>query len=219
MIEQLEPYRLLQAQIGHLSSEVARIESSAEKLRQENQALVAERTKFKEDLIAEHKVALEEANSQIQRIERDLTRVRGVRDELHFELQNRKAREDETIQSAREISEIADSREMRIVALEKEVERYKIQVEAESTQATSESSVDQLLKTIDVLEKQNKILSSELPALEAAFNKAHKQSQKKIMELVEYEDKLNRLQAEVLFRIFKKLMLRKRRLSRNTFPQ
>jgi len=219
VIEQLEPYRLLQAQIGHLSSEVARIESSAEKLRQENQALVAERTKFKEDLIAEHKVALEEANSQIQRIERDLTRVRGVRDELHFELQNRKAREDETIQSAREISEIADSREMRIVALEKEVERYKIQVEAESTQATSESSVDQLLKTIDVLEKQNKILSSELPALEAAFNKAHKQSQKKIMELVEYEDKLNRLQAEVLFRIFKKLMLRKRRLSRNTFPQ
>jgi hypothetical protein len=33
--------------------------------------------------------------------------------------------------------------------------------------------------------------------LEAAFNKAHKHSQKKILELVEYEDKLNRLQAEV----------------------
>lgn len=209
----------MQAQIGHLSTEIARLESSAEKLREENAALVAERTKFKEDLISEHKVALEEANNQIQRIERDLTRVRGVRDELHFELQNRKAREDETIQSAREISEIADSREMRIVALEKKVERYKIQVEAESAQVTSESSVEQLLKTIDVLEKQNKILSSELPALEAAFNKAHKQSQKKIMELVEYEDKLNRLQAEVLSRIFTKLMLRKRRLSRNTFPR
>jgi len=55
---------------------------------------------------------MEEANNQILRIERDLTRVRGVRDELHFEIQNRKAREDETLHSAREISEIADSREV-----------------------------------------------------------------------------------------------------------
>jgi hypothetical protein len=56
---------------------------------------------------------LDEAHNQILRIERDLTRVRGVRDDLHFEIQNRKAREDETLQSAREISEIADSREVR----------------------------------------------------------------------------------------------------------
>jgi hypothetical protein len=41
-------------------------------------------------------------------------------------------------------------------------------------------------------------LSDELPALEMAFNKAHKQSQKKIIELVEYEEKLSRLQAEVV---------------------
>ena len=74
---------------------------------------MAERTKFKEDLIAEHKLAIDEANNQILRIERDLTRVRGVRDELHVEVQNRKAREDETLHSAREISEIADSREVR----------------------------------------------------------------------------------------------------------
>lgn len=74
---------------------------------------MAERTKFKEDLILEHKVALDEAHNQILRIERDLTRVRGVRDELHVEMQNRKAREDETLHSAREISEIADSREVR----------------------------------------------------------------------------------------------------------
>jgi E3 ubiquitin-protein ligase BRE1 len=32
--------------------------------------------------------------------------------------------------------------------------------------------------------------------MEAAFNKAHKQNQRKIMELVEHEDKLNRLYAE-----------------------
>lgn len=111
-IEQSEPYKSLQAQIEHLSSEIARLESSSERLGEENMALVAERTKFKEDLIAEHKLALDEANSQILRIERDLTRVRGVRDELHGEIQNRKAREDETLHSAREISEIADSREV-----------------------------------------------------------------------------------------------------------
>ena len=136
-----------------MSSEIARLESSSERLQEENTALVAERTKFKEDIIAEHKIAIDEANSQIQRIERDLTRVRGVRDELHFEIQNRKVREDETLQSAREISEIADSREMRIVALEKEVERYKIQAEARPIQTNTESSVDQLLQKIDILEK------------------------------------------------------------------
>jgi E3 ubiquitin-protein ligase BRE1 len=111
-IEQSEPYKFLQLQIDHLSSEIARLETSNEKLREENAMLVAERTKFKEDLIAGHKVALDEANGQLLRIERDLTRVRGVRDELHFEMQNRKAREEETLHSAREISEIADSREV-----------------------------------------------------------------------------------------------------------
>jgi len=91
---------------------VSRLEQASENLREENTRLLAERTKFKEDLVAEHKGALDEANSQIQRIEKDLTRVRGVRDDLHFELQNRKTREEETLHSAREISEIADSREV-----------------------------------------------------------------------------------------------------------
>jgi E3 ubiquitin-protein ligase BRE1 len=100
------------AQVEHLGLEVARLESSSQQLREEHTALLTERTKFKEELVAEHKLAIDEANGQILRIERDLTRVRGVRDELHQEIQNRKAREDETLQSAREISEIADSREV-----------------------------------------------------------------------------------------------------------
>ena len=113
-IQQSDSYKSLQAELEHLSTEIARLESTAEKLHEENSTLVSERTKFREDLISEHKVAMDEANNQILRIERDLTRVRGVRDELHFEIQNRKAREDETLQSAREISEIADSREVRL---------------------------------------------------------------------------------------------------------
>jgi E3 ubiquitin-protein ligase BRE1 len=112
-IEQFEPYKLLVAHKDHLSAEIARHEAICERVREENTTLVAERTKFKEDLIAEHKVPLDEANNQLLRIERDLTRVRGVRDELHLELQNRKAHEDDTLHSAREISEIADAREVR----------------------------------------------------------------------------------------------------------
>ena len=100
------------AQVEHLGLEIARLESSSQDLREEHTALLTERTKYKEELLAEHKLAMDEANGQILRIERDLTRVRGVRDELHQEIQNRKAREDETLQSAREISEIADSREV-----------------------------------------------------------------------------------------------------------
>jgi len=42
---------------------------------------------------------------------------------------------------------------MRIVALEKEVERYKVQLEAEPVQETTELSVEQLLQKISVLEK------------------------------------------------------------------
>jgi E3 ubiquitin-protein ligase BRE1 len=111
-VEQSEPYRLLLAEIEHLSNEVSRLEQSSEKLREENTSLLSDRTKFKEDLIAEQKLGLDEANNQVQRIEKDLTRVRAVRDDLHFEVQNRKAREEETLHSAREISELADSREV-----------------------------------------------------------------------------------------------------------
>jgi hypothetical protein len=100
------------AQVEHLGLESARLELSSQQLREEHTALLSERTKYKEELVTEHKLAMDEANGQILRIERDLTRVRGVRDELHQEIQNRKAREDETLQSAREISEIADSREV-----------------------------------------------------------------------------------------------------------
>ncbi len=100
------------AQVEHLGLELARLESSSQHLREEHTALLTERTKYKDELLAEHKLAMDEANGQILRIERDLTRVRGVRDELHQEIQNRKAREDETLQSAREISEIADCREV-----------------------------------------------------------------------------------------------------------
>jgi uncharacterized small protein (DUF1192 family) len=71
-----------------------------------------------------------------------------------MELQNRKMREDETLQSAREISEIADSRERRIAALEKEVARYKAQVEGEGTTSVeTEMSREELVQRIGVLEK------------------------------------------------------------------
>ena len=96
---------------------------------------------------------MDEANNQVLRIERDLTRVRGLRDDLHLELQNRKARENESLQSAREISEIADSGQMRITALEKEVERYKVQLETETVQDGTDVPVAELLRKINVLEK------------------------------------------------------------------
>lgn len=42
---------------------------------------------------------------------------------------------------------------MRIVALEQEVARYKVQIEAEPTQAVTEKSTTELLQKIDTLEK------------------------------------------------------------------
>jgi E3 ubiquitin-protein ligase BRE1 len=111
-VQHTTSYKTLLAQAEHLASEIARLESSNEKLVEENTHLLSERMKFKDDVHAEHKRVIDEANDQIQRLEKDLTRVRGVRDELHHELQNRKSREDETLHSAREISEIADIREV-----------------------------------------------------------------------------------------------------------
>lgn len=108
---------------------------------------------------------------------------------------------------------------MRIVSLEQEVAWYKAQIETDTVPVNNESSKEELLRKIDVLEKRNEILSSELPALEAAFNKAHKQSQKKILELVEYEEKLARLQAEVIILFFTFLNCRKPKLNRNSFQR
>src|SRR5271156_6646480 len=90
-IQQTAVYKTLVSQAERLASEIARLESSNEKLLEEKTNLLSERIKFKDDVNAEHKKAIEEANDHAQRLEKDLTRVRGVRDELHHEVQSRKS--------------------------------------------------------------------------------------------------------------------------------
>jgi len=53
-----------------------------------------------------------------------------------------------------------------------------------------------LLADLEKLRRENDSLKNELPTMEQAFNQAHEQNMRKVMDLVAAEDKLSRLQAE-----------------------
>lgn len=57
-------------------------------------------------------------------------------------------------------------------------------------------SVDELLIRLEKLQKENESLKNELPTMEQAFNQAHEQNMRKVMDLVASEEKVSRLQAE-----------------------
>ena len=71
-------------------------------------------------------------------------------------------------------------------------------VAKELTNGASSSSVDphELQSKILRLEAENDSLKAELPMMEQAFNQAHEQNMRKVMEIASTEDRISRLQAE-----------------------
>lgn len=64
------------------------------------------------------------------------------------------------------------------------------------TNGHAERSSDELLADLERLRRENESLKNELPTMEQAFNQAHEQNMRKVMDLVAAEDKVSRLQAE-----------------------
>ncbi|PUU80507.1 BRE1 E3 ubiquitin ligase-domain-containing protein [Tuber borchii] len=198
-ISKCDAYKNLKVKLEDLATRFNHIEALNKELSERTEHFEAERTKYKEMILAEQHTVISEMQLQLSRTEQDLARVRAARDELIQDQTQRKTREDQKLGSIREVNELAETRASRIVSLEMEAERLRLELDKETlstSQSFTEWGLEELRQKYEQLDKAYKVLTQELPALEQAFKKAHDQASRKVAGIQESEDKMRRLQAE-----------------------
>ncbi|KAJ9665035.1 E3 ubiquitin-protein ligase bre1 [Coniosporium apollinis] len=194
-------FKALKSQHEDVIKRINHLEATNVQLREEAQKLQAERTAYRMQMDEETRNAISEVDSQLSQAEMNLTRIRNSRDELIVEAAMKKAALDEQHMSSDQIKELAGARESRIAALEVEVERLRtqcgeIQPLSADPEALAAMSVEELRTKVSTLEKSYELLNNELPSMQAAWQKAHQLANKKIAEIVSWEEQVQRLTAE-----------------------
>jgi E3 ubiquitin-protein ligase BRE1 len=193
-------YKLLKSQHEDVIKRVNDLEATNMQLREEAQKLQAERTSYRNNMEEESQTNTTDLESQLARAESDLARIRNARDELSAELSVRKGSQEQSQVASESIKELAAARETRITALESEVERLKLQIGESTAAATDEAlqgmSIEELRSKLKTLENQHLLLNNELPSMEAAWKKTKSLAERKVSEIMEWEEQRTRINAE-----------------------
>jgi len=194
-------FKHLKSQHEDVIKRINDLEATNVELRAEAEKLQAERTAHRVQLDTEAQAAISEKELQLTRAENDLARIRTARDELHADVQMRKATQDQERASIGQIKQLATAREDRINALESEVERIRIQLGQSENFTPNQTGVDQIpLEELKAkysnLERQYTMLNQELTSMATAFKKASNAASQKTGNLSELEDKVMRSGAE-----------------------
>ncbi|KAK9459322.1 BRE1 E3 ubiquitin ligase-domain-containing protein [Lipomyces oligophaga] len=188
-----EPYKTLKLRYDETATRTNHLEAMNDMLKRENDKLSSERTEYKDLIAAEYQAINSETESQINRLEIDLARIRTARDDLLAEIAVLKAKDETKLSGLEELKSLAALRDSRIQSLESEVERLKTKFSVDSSSPSASASTSAVMEK---LERENKYLAAELPSMEAAFNQAHRLSTKKVMDILEKDEKYLRLVAE-----------------------
>jgi E3 ubiquitin-protein ligase BRE1 len=177
------------------------LEATNIQLREEAEKYQAERTAYRVQLENEGEILTGELESQLQRVEADLTRIRSARDELLAELSMRKATQDQDRLANEHLKELVGAKEDRITALELEVERLRSRTEEQSCEPTPRPEIDalghdQLKSKYEMMEREFASINNELPALQGAYKRVQALTTKKVMDFSAMEEKLQMLAAE-----------------------
>ncbi|PMD36953.1 BRE1-domain-containing protein [Hyaloscypha variabilis F] len=175
------------------------LEATNIQLREEAEKYQAERTAYRAQIENEAEVVTGELESQLQRLEADLTRIRSTRDELLADLSMRKASSEQDKTSSDHLRELISAKDDRISSLEAEVERLRARAEEESLPPRAEIEaldLQQLRQKYESLERQFEAIERELPGLQTAYKKVQTLSTKKVMDFTALEEKVQILQAE-----------------------
>ena len=194
-------FKHLKSQHEDVIKRINDLEATNVELRAEAEKLQAERTAHRVQMDTEAQAAISEKELQLTRAENDLARIRTARDELHADVQMRKATQDQERASVSQIKQLAAAREDRVKALESEVERLRIQLGQPENLTPSQAELDQipveeLRAKHSNLERQYTMLNQELTSMATAFKKASNAASQKAGNLSELEDKVMRLGAE-----------------------
>lgn len=193
-------YKAFKSQHEDVIKRINHLEATNIQLREEAQKYQAERTAYRIKVDDESRVTSNEAAGAVARAEADLARIRHSRDELLAKVSILEQNQKDVSTSTQQTKELMSACESRISALESECERLRLQVaEQESTEGPTELDSlpsDQLRSKVKSLESQNKLLSGELPAMEAAWKKAQAVAGKKIAEITSWEENVTRANAD-----------------------
>lgn len=177
------------------------LEATNIQLREEAERYQAERTAYRIQLENEGEIVTSELESQVQRIEADLTRVRSARDEILAELSMRKAAQEQERTASDHLKELVGAKEDRITALELEVERLRSQIDDQSYEPTPRPEIDtmeieQLRSKYQNLEREFDSINKEMPALQGAYKRVQALTTRKVMDFTALEERIAILTAE-----------------------
>ena len=177
------------------------LEATNKQLREEAEKYQAERTAYRIQIENESETVTGELESQLQRLDQDLARIRSARDELLAENSVLKANQDQDRSAGEHLKELIAAKEDRIQALELEVERLRSRIEEQSCEPTPRPEIDaldlqQLRGKYEVLEREFESINNEMPALQGAYKRVQSLTTKKVMDFAALEDKVQMLQAE-----------------------
>ena len=174
------------------------LEATNIQLREEAEKYQAERTTYRLQVENENEILTGELESQLQRVDADLTRIRSARDELNAELSMRRATQDQDHTATLHIKELVGAKDDRIAAAEKEIERLQIQIKEETSDRSDLDALNlQELKTkYQVLEREFESIKQEIPSLQSAYKRVQGLATKKVMDFTALEEKVQLLAAE-----------------------
>ncbi|KAG9234455.1 BRE1 E3 ubiquitin ligase-domain-containing protein [Amylocarpus encephaloides] len=177
------------------------LEATNIQLREEAEKYQAERTAYRTQIENESEIITGELESQLARVEADLTRIRSTRDELIADLSMRKSSQEQNRTSGDHLKELVCAKDSRIAALELEVERLRTQMDEQSCQSTERPEIDsldleQLRQKYEALAQEFESINKEMPALQGAYKRVQALSTKKVMDFTVLEERVSILQAE-----------------------
>lgn len=196
-----ELFKQFRVQHEDVIRRINHLEATNIQLREEAEKYQAERTAYRAQIEGESEVTTGDLESQIQRLEADLSRVRSGRDELIADVSVRKAAQEQERTSHEHLKELIAAKEERIVALELEADRLRTRINQDASGMTPRAEIEvlnlqQLREKYETLAQEFESINKEVPALQGAYKRVQALSTKKVMDFASLEEKVVALNAE-----------------------
>ena len=193
-------FKALKSQHEDVIKRINNLEATNIQLREEAQKYQAERTAYRIKIDDESRTSLAESESAVSQAEANLARIRNARDELMAKNNILETSHKDSEASISQSKELVSACESRIAALESECARLRLQIGESKPEGDAmeidDTTPEQLRTKIANLENQLKLLSGELPSMEAAWKKAQAIAGKKIADIAAWEESVARANAD-----------------------
>lgn len=179
-------YIMNDRKIQDLTADNVRLEQELQRQQTTLGQLQGEQAFYEKDVREKYDQQKQNLEKQLEQMEADVSRIRGVRDELMGELNVKRAAEQELIKQTEALKERLELAEAKISS--------STTIDPAEVDAVVEGKSEQELRELAAkLARQNKAFAAEIPGLEQAFAKAHARANQKIIDQAAVDAKLSAL--------------------------